>query len=172
VTDILTTVRARGTHDGHLAKWLGSRDLDASLLAVVSPLAVFPVTGPLGRATVDAVERDLAVDEGVHRYLRDTFFGGGQWPLLSCFLGLADAAAGSRDRAMDQLRWAASTADGHGNLPEQVGDHLLDPTRVDEWVERWGPVAQPLLWSHAMYVRLAVELGVIAAVQSVEGMAS
>ncbi|MCU1471139.1 MAG: glucan 1,4-alpha-glucosidase [Glaciihabitans sp.] len=160
VDDILDTIRRRGTHNGHLAKWLGSPDVDASLLAVVSPLKVFPVSQKLGRATVDAVETDLAFSNGLHRYLRDTFFGGGQWPLLSCFLGLAHAAAGLTDRAFDQLRWAASTANSEGELPEQVGDQLLDSSRVGEWVERWGPVAQPLLWSHAMYLRLAVELGV------------
>jgi len=41
-----------------------------------------------------------------------------------------------------------------------VDDHLLDPTHVAEWLERWGTVATPLLWSHAMFVRLAVEIGV------------
>ena len=161
VADILSVVESRGTHDGHLAKWLGSAEVDASLLSVVSPLGLFPVSTELGRATVAAVEAALAVSTGVHRYLMDTFFGGGQWPLLTCFLGLADAAAGDTDRAMDCLRWAASTANAAGELPEQVGDDLLDPAFVDEWVERWGPVAQPLLWSHAMYVRLAVELGVV-----------
>ena len=46
-------------------------------------------------------------------------------------------------------------------MPEQVDDHLLDPAFVDEWVERWGPSADPLLWSYAMFLRLAVELDVI-----------
>ena len=44
-------------------------------------------------------------------------------------------------------------------LPEQVTGHLLAPASYDEWVERWGPIATPLLWSHAMFVTLAVELG-------------
>jgi GH15 family glucan-1,4-alpha-glucosidase len=45
-----------------------------------------------------------------------------------------------------------------GLLPEQVTDHPLDARFVDEWTERWGPVATPLLWSHAMYITLADEL--------------
>jgi GH15 family glucan-1,4-alpha-glucosidase len=159
--EILDLIRSRGTTNHHLAKWLGSSDVDASLLAVVSPLAVIPSSDPLARNTIAAVERELTHDGGVHRYARDTFFGGGQWPLLTCFLGLADAAAGSRELAMERLRWAASTADSDQQFPEQVGWHLLDPTMVDEWVGRWGSVARPLLWSHAMYVRLAVELGVL-----------
>lgn len=159
--DVLATIRTRGTHHGHLTKWLGSIDVDASLLAVISPLGVFSASDPVGGQTISSVESELAEDGGVHRYRLDTFFGGGQWPLLTCFLGLADAARGSRDEAMNRLRWAASTADADGHLPEQVGWHLLDSGRVDEWIARWGPVARPLLWSHAMFVRLAVELNVI-----------
>ena len=75
-------------------------------------------------------------------------------------LGLALASAGNRDRALDQLKWAAGTADEEGRMPEQAPTHLLDPSMRQEWIDRWGPVANPLLWTHATYVRLAVELGV------------
>ncbi len=150
-----------GISDGHLAKWVGDDAVDASLLAVLSPLAVVAPTSPIGISTIRAIDDQLNADGGVHRYLEDTFFGGGQWPLLSCLLGLALSAAGEPDRALDQLAWASRTADDDGLLPEQVPDHLLDATRRQEWIDRWGPVATPLLWSHAMYVRLAVELGVI-----------
>src|SRR5690606_38317958 len=118
---------------------------------------------PLARGTLEAIERELTVAGGVHRFAADTYFGGGQWPLLSCFLGLAWHRAGDTDRAMDLLRWAAGTVRESGTMPEQVADHLLDPSRMDEWVERWGPSADPLLWSEAMFVRLGVELGVVAA---------
>jgi hypothetical protein len=46
-------------------------------------------------------------------------------------------------------------------MPEQVTDHLIDAGFVADWVERWGPSADPLLWSSAMFLRLAVELGVV-----------
>lgn len=156
-----TLIAGRGLHDGHLAKWLGSSAVDGSLAAVIAPLGVVDATSPLGRATIAAVETELSVDGGVHRYLLDTFFGGGQWPLLSCFLGLAHARAGDREAALRLLRWAAATETPEGFLPEQVPAHLLAPDRRDEWIERWGPVATPLLWSHAMLVRLAVELDVL-----------
>jgi isomaltose glucohydrolase len=150
----------RGTHDGHLAKWLGASAVDASLAAVIAPLGVIDATSTLGLVSIRAIDEALSADGGVHRYLDDTFFGGGQWPLLSCMLGLAYAAAGDLDRARAQLEWAARTETAEGFLPEQVGDHLLAPDREQEWIDRWGPVATPLLWSHAMVVRLAVELGV------------
>lgn len=159
VEAITELVRAAGLADGHLTKWLGSTEVDASLLAVVYPLGAFPASGTIGAATIAAVDKQLNVGGGVHRYLADTFYGGGQWPLLSCMLGLAFAAAGDRERALAQLRWAATTATADNELPEQVDEDLLDPSKRQEWIDRWGSVATPLLWSHAMYLRLAVELG-------------
>jgi len=157
--DIRALIAERGTVDGHLVKWLGSHDVDASLLAVIAPLGAVGPSSDVGLATIRSVSSALSVDGGVHRYLADTFYGGGQWPLLSCMLGLAYARSGEPGAAREQLAWAAGTIGADGSMPEQVGDHLLDPSRRAEWVERWGPVAQPLLWSHAMYIRLAVELG-------------
>ncbi|WP_231601153.1 glycoside hydrolase family 15 protein [Salinibacterium sp. SWN167] len=148
-----------GVRDGHLVKWLGSVAVDGSLAALISPLAVVDGASALAAASTARIDHELTVDGGVHRYLGDTFYGGGQWPLLSCMLGLAYAAGGDTARARNQLEWAASTVTAEGFLPEQVDDDLLDPSRVAEWQERWGSVATPLLWSHAMYVRLAVEIG-------------
>lgn len=156
--DIVRLLHTDGVVDGHLSKWIGSAAVDASLASVVGLLEVVPAASDLGSATIAAIERDLTVDGGVHRYLDDTFYGGGRWPLLSCLLGLAQLRAGNVERARELLAWAVATAGADGDLPEQVGGHLLAPDRVDEWVERWGPVAQPLLWSHAMVMRLAVEL--------------
>lgn len=144
--------------EGHLTKWIGSREVDGSLAAVVGLLDVVAADSPLGRETIAAIEAELTVAGGVHRYLDDTFYGGGQWPLLSCMLGVAHARAGSTRRARELLEWAAATADADGSMPEQVDGHLLAPDHVAEWVERWGTVAQPLLWSHAMLMRLVVEL--------------
>ena len=155
-------VRERGTVDGRLVKWLGSTAVDASLAALVAPLGVVPGTSGLGGATIAELERQLVVDGGTHRFTTDTYYGGGQWPLLSCFVGLAQASAGNDARARELLEWAAGTVRATGTMPEQVADHLIDPAFVAEWVERWGPSADPLLWSYAMFLRLGVELGVVA----------
>jgi len=98
------------------------------------------------------------VDGGVHRFAADTFYGGGQWPLLSCFAGLARAALGDNEGAAAYLAWAMATATESLDLPEQVDRHLLAPERRQEWIDKWGEVATPLLWSHAMVLRLAKEL--------------
>jgi GH15 family glucan-1,4-alpha-glucosidase len=147
--------------DGHLSKWIGSSAVDGSLSALVGVLGVVDAGSPVGAATIAAVEHDLVRDGGTFRYLGDTFFGGGQWPLLSCMLGQAHLAAGDHTRARELLEWAASTADDDGMLPEQVDRHLNDPAFVQRWVDRWGPVARPLVWSHAMFLRLALDLGVV-----------
>jgi GH15 family glucan-1,4-alpha-glucosidase len=160
VDTIVETLTTSGTVDGHLTKWLGTDSVDASLLALMAPLDIIPATSAIGRTTIRVIEGNLTVNGGVHRFLGDTFYGGGQWPLLSCLLGLAAAAAGDQSKALGQLRWAAGTATATDDLPEQVGDHLLDPSMRQEWVDRWGAVATPLLWSHAMYIRLAVELAI------------
>ncbi len=153
-------IRSAGTVRGHLAKWLGSTEVDASLASLIAPLGVFPAADPLAAATIRELDAMLNVRGGVHRYVGDTFYGGGQWPLLSCMLGLGFSALGDREAALRHLRWAASTTTADGYLPEQVAGHLLDASKREEWVDRWGTVATPLLWSHAMYIRLAVDLNV------------
>ncbi|MEV6155133.1 glycoside hydrolase family 15 protein [Nonomuraea sp. NPDC052129] len=144
---------------GYLTKWLGSQAVDASLLACVEPFGLYAADHPVGAATVAEVERQLAVDGGVYRYLADTFYGGGRWVLLAGFLGWNHARAGRRAEARRYLDWMAAQATAEGDLPEQVSDRLLAPERFQEWLDRWGTVATPLLWSHGMYLILADELG-------------
>ena len=156
--EIVALIERAGAARGHLTKWLGTDAVDASLAALIAPLGLFPADTPLGRGTIAAIEDQLCVEGGVYRFRADTYFGGGRWPLLSCFLGLAKAAGGDTAGARVLLDWAAATATEEGFLPEQVDGHLLDPSFRQEWLDRWGPVATPLLWSHAMLLRLAAEL--------------
>lgn len=154
-----TSGRASDPTAPHLAKWLGAGAVDGSLASCVVPFGLVPVGSPLAEATLDAVARDLDVDGGVHRFRADVFYGGGQWLLLACLLGWNRAVAGDREGALRHLRWVADHATADGDLPEQVPDHLLHPEHRQEWLDRWGPVATPLLWSHGMVLILADELG-------------
>lgn len=156
-----TAGRATDASAPHLAKWLGSDAVDGSLAACVVPFGLVEPGSALARATLDAVARDLDVDGGVHRFRADVFYGGGQWVLLACLLGWNHAVAGDRDAALRHLVWAADRATAEGDLPEQVPDHLLHPEHRQEWLDRWGPVATPLLWSHGMFLVLADELGLL-----------
>ena len=147
-------IRTEGVRDGHLVKWLGGADVDASLLAVAALYDVLPLDDPLVTATVAAVEAAL-VDGGVHRYPTDTFYGGGQWPVLAALLSWHHARAGHPERAAALLDRVVACADADLLLPEQVPP-LLAPGVLAEWLERWGPPAHPLLWSHGMFLAAAV----------------
>lgn len=162
-SELAELVHADAARLGHLPKWLGGDTVDASLISVATPFAMLAVDDPLMVATVDMIEAELVHTGGVHRYALDTYYGGGEWLLLAALLGWHQARTGRRDEAIAQLEWVARHATPEGNLPEQVDDHLLAPERQAGWIERWGPVATPLLWSHAMYLTLALELGVVVA---------
>lgn len=154
---ITRLVGEQGIVDGHLVKWLGGKDLDASLLFCALPYGLFCVGEPVMQATVARLIEHL-VCEGIHRHVHDTYFGGGEWPLLTALLGSHLAAIGDLAGAQAKLEWVADQADDSGWLPEQVSTHMLHPEHFEEWERRWGPVASPLLWSHAMYLNLYREL--------------
>ena len=103
----------------------------------------------LGFGAVD-VSPLVSPGGGVHRHLDDGYYGGGEWLLLVALLGLAEP-----DRADDCLDWIAAHATEDGELPEQSRDYLLHAEQLQPWIERWGPPACPLLWSHAMFLTLA-----------------
>ena len=105
--------------------------------------------------TIGAVREQLqGPNGGVHRYAADSYYGGGLWILLTAGLGEVLVAQGDISGATQILRWIESHASPEGNLPEQVPCHLNVPELYAPWEKRWGPVASPLLWSHAAYLRL------------------
>jgi GH15 family glucan-1,4-alpha-glucosidase len=159
---IRQSVLTRGRQDGHLVKWLGGDAVDASLVACAVPFGLLQPDDPIMSGTIAAIESRLA-HGGVHRYLDDTYYGGGEWPLLSAMLGWHYARVGRGKDARAQLDWIIKHATAEWDLPEQVTDHLLAPAAQQAWIDRWGPVATPLLWSHAMFLTLALELGAVTA---------
>jgi GH15 family glucan-1,4-alpha-glucosidase len=130
--------------------------VDGSLL--VLPLLDIPAPHLVRR-----VEHQLVgPGGGVHRHLEDTYYGGGEWLLLTAMLGLAYVREDRPREAEAALDWVARHATEDGLLPEQSQDHLLSPSTYQRWVAKWGPPPCPLLWSHAMYLALAHELGVVS----------
>lgn len=128
---------------------------EASLIGIVTPYNLFSAEEPLMVTTIRQLETELyRPGGGVYRYCGDTYYGGGEWVLLSAWLGWFYAENGQIERAQEIKCWVEAQADEKRHLPEQVSDHLLAPVRYAEWIERWGPVAKPLAWSHAMYLIL------------------
>jgi isomaltose glucohydrolase len=137
-------------------KPLSPEAVDASILLTLDEFGPFPADDPLITATLKEVDSELVTDGGVHRYRDDEFYGGGQWPVLAgAYTSISQVDQTSRQRA---IQWIEAQADENGNLPEQSPTHLRKPDYLEPWVDRWGPVAKPLLWSHAMYL-IAVSSG-------------
>ena len=153
--EIVAFVRERLTRQGRLIKALDDDRVDASLVGAIVPYGLLQPDEPVARSTVNALRAELLREGGVHRYRDDTYYGGGAWPLLSAWLGWYHARLGDRERARELLEWVESQAHSDTHLlPEQVASRLNDPTMLDPWILKWGPSADPLLWSHAMHIIL------------------
>lgn len=138
---------------GHFMKYLGNDEVDASLLWMALPYRLVEVDDPRFVATVAKIERDLQrPDGGVYRYCADTYYGGGEWLLLTLWLAWAQHEAGRHDEAAALVAWVETQARENGEMPEQVDGHVLDESYLQPWIERWGTSACPLLWSHGMYL--------------------
>lgn len=139
---------------GHFPKFIGTDAVDASLIWLATPFDVVPPDHPAFLATLDRIAAGLQAGTGLHRYPWDSYYGGGLWLPATAFLGWHLARIGERLKARAIRDWMAAQAGADGALPEQVPEHLLAPAGYREWLDRAGPVADPLLWSHAMYVIL------------------
>ncbi len=151
-----------GSGGGAYKKWDGNDAIDASLLWIASPYGLESPDAPAFAATLRRIEAELvSPDGGVRRYAADTYYGGGEWLLLTAGLGrvyLRRGHPGDRELADRCRRWIEGQADPEGFLPEQVATHASHPERIPEWEAAWGPSASPLLWSHATYLALLAEL--------------
>ncbi|SMB88455.1 Glycosyl hydrolases family 15 [Thermanaeromonas toyohensis ToBE] len=137
--------------DGHLVKEAYSPEVDGNLLWLAIPYGVLDLEEPVFIATVQKIEEDLR-GGGVKRYRGDTFYGGGEWVLLTAWLAWYYRLRGKEEEARELLSWIEAQADEEGQLPEQVPSNLTSEEHYYYWIERWGPIARPLLWSHAMYI--------------------
>jgi GH15 family glucan-1,4-alpha-glucosidase len=129
--------------------------VDSSLIGLAVPYELLEPGHPLIQTTIQSIERDLhRPGGGLYRYKTDVYYGGGEWLLLSAWLGWYYTRVGAWDRANDLRLWIESQADENGFFAEQSSEHVLSPSQFDPWVKKWGQVAKPLLWSHAMYLIL------------------
>lgn len=150
---ILDFIFQNGQADGHWQKFLGNAQVDASLLALAIPYRLVTPDHPIMRSTAEKIEADLYLG-GVKRYSTDTYYGGGQWILLAAWLGWYWCEVGEEEKVWRLRHWIEAQADEQGWLPEQVPLDLNNESMYEPWVRRWGPIANPLLWSHAKYLIL------------------
>jgi GH15 family glucan-1,4-alpha-glucosidase len=148
-------ISGAGTVNGAFVKSIGATDVDASLIGLATPYEVVSADHPTMTATIGLIESKLMNGGGIHRYSTDTYYGGGEWVLLTAWLSWHHRRLGNEDRAVQLLTWVEDQADERCWLPEQVPNSLNSPAFYPQWVERWGQIAKPLLWSHAMYLLAA-----------------
>ena len=139
-------------YDGRITKYVGTTDVDASSLMCAVPFSLFSVHDPLIQKTVAQIVKELQTTMGLRRYSADTFYGGGEWIILACWLGWYYAEIGKKKEAEKILHWTEAQADENFFLPEQINP--IHQNTYLEWRDRWGLSANPLLWSHAMYLIL------------------
>jgi GH15 family glucan-1,4-alpha-glucosidase len=131
--------------------------VDASLLWLCLPFQVLEASHPFMQNTLQAIEKELK-HEGIQRYAADSYYGGGEWLLLTAWYGWIKADLGDTQEARRCQNWIISKADALGRLPEQVPDALRNPQAYEDWTRRLGRPALPLLWSHAMLLVLSNRL--------------
>jgi GH15 family glucan-1,4-alpha-glucosidase len=139
--------------DGYFGMAPGDKRVDGSLAWLSVPFGVLPADDPRVTATIETIKSELiGPSGGIYRYRGDTYYGGGEWLLLTSSLAWHEALAGDRGVADELSAWVRAQAAPNGDLPEQVTTDVQEPSMIEPWVERWGPVANPLLWSHAMFL--------------------
>ena len=167
IGDLRSALLGGARQFGYFVKFPGSPEVDASLLGLAVPYGVVAADDPRMVKTVEQMETTLLRAGGLHRYAGDTYYGGGAWILLSAWLawyyaGLIalhpDDAASPAAKIGDLGAWIRLRTGPHLELPEQVAEHLNSSDEFPAWLKRSGPVASPLLWSHAAYITLVMEL--------------
>lgn len=149
---------------GHFVRSYGEltdRRIDASVLGLVYPFAIYEAYDPRIVSTVEEIERRLVVSEGplkggVRRYEHDEYDGwmyegmhrrkgAGAWPLLSLWLSIYWALRDDSERARGYYDWVLESTEGY--IPEQIFDNDIQVS------------VSPLLWSHAIFVIASRFLG-------------
>jgi GH15 family glucan-1,4-alpha-glucosidase len=150
---VVLFIRASCVSGGLFVKGPKDDRLDASLISLGTPFGLFDERDPTLLATVEGIRSSLASPSGgIRRYLGDSYYGGNPWLLLTSWLGWHDRLQGNLSGHYQARDWVRGHQGSQGWLPEQVLDEAQDSSAMQPWVDRWGPVANPLLWSHAKYL--------------------
>jgi oligosaccharide amylase len=116
--------------------------IDASLLGLSVPFAVFPADDQRIQATAEAIATHLTSPAGgISRYQGDTYRGGNPWIICTLWLALHFIQSGSQEKGRQLYTWALQHRSRLDLFPEQIDKVSGQPC----WVN-------PLGWSHAMFL--------------------
>jgi GH15 family glucan-1,4-alpha-glucosidase len=156
--EIHSFINSNCVNDDGFIKSIGISEVDANLVGLVKPYQLVEWNNPIFQNTLTRIQKDLITPIGLHRYRKDTYYGSGEWVLLTAWLGWVYAHAGEVEKARSIQKWIETQASLEGELAEQVAHGLFDIPSYNFWQKKWGSVASPLLWSHAMYILLVQSL--------------
>jgi len=142
---IKVLIYGEGTHLSYFPKFVGTDMVDASLIGLAVPYRIVDPDHPIMVSTIAKIESDLQSGGGLHRYIDDTYYGGGEWILLTAWLAWYYVQIGRSGQAERLLKWVEAQADRLWELPEQIPARLNDPGQYTPWIKRWGEIAKPLL---------------------------
>ena len=140
--------------NGRLIKSSLNDTVDSSLIWGVVPFRLWEPEDPLIKNTLSEIEQKLLYNGGLKRYGDDTYYGGGSWLLLSSNLADYYKEIGKMQGFQKIKDWIERKGTIHHELPEQIPEYLINDQYYAHWVEKWGTIATPLLWSHANYLKL------------------
>ncbi len=86
VDQIRQFVLRNGLVEGAFVRSLDDPGIDASLLGLGLPARLLPLDDDRMVRTVERIEDQLRRENGVHRNMEDSYYGGGAWLLLSAWL--------------------------------------------------------------------------------------
>lgn len=128
--------------------------IDASLLGLSVPFAVFPADDPRMLATAEAIEQHLTSPVGgICRYQGDTYQGGNPWIICTLWLAMQWLQCGYTARGRLSYDWALA----HRTTLDLFGEQINRVSGQPCWVT-------PLSWSHAMFLlatRAAAQCGLL-----------
>jgi GH15 family glucan-1,4-alpha-glucosidase len=123
--------------------------VDASLLGLVYPFEVCSADDPRVVNTINAMEKKIVENGGVHRYEKDVYDGwmqegrlrckgAGAWPLLNFWMSIYYTMRGEQEKARRYYEWVLKRLDSP-YIPEQIFENGLQKSIC------------PLAWAHAMF---------------------
>ncbi|GKX28406.1 hypothetical protein SH1V18_08860 [Vallitalea longa] len=150
--EIKTYILRNCVIEGRFSKYAFYDDIDSSLLFLALPFHVIELTDDRMIKTVSEIEKALLNDNGLHRYGSDSYFGGGRWINLTCWLAWYYKKVGNTSKLDILINWVENRSNGNGELPEQIIDKVLNYDYIERWKEIYGDIVCPSIWAHAMYI--------------------
>jgi len=130
-------------------------NVDASVLAIVYPFDIIDGTDERIKNTLKKIEEKLVFAGGVKRFQFDYYDGegtsgegGGAWPICNFWMSIVYLKSGDKKMAEHYFNWVVEKAEDNGFIAEQI-------------FEDYRKGISPLVWSHAMFILAAKELGYI-----------